>query len=200
MPSQFTVTGSPLTSDGTITVTLKSTSTIPSTQDWTSVYNAAHTHGNQSVLDGITSTKVSHWDEAYDAIDDFVTLDTTQTITGEKTFSSKPVHIGSTSGIDVNGSSYIDIGDARLVWDSNTHSLHITKRPGSSYSGNINVYADGDVGAGGPGSGSSVKYVNCANQSAYNNISTKDPATIYTIGTAPSFSRIYLGTILIYGS
>ena len=198
MPSQFTVTGSPLTSDGTITVTLKSTSTIPSTQDWTSVYNAAHTHGNQSVLDGITSTKVSHWDEAYDAIDDFVTLDTTQTITGEKTFSSKPVHIGSTSGIDVNGSSYIDIGDARLVWDSNTHSLHITKRPGSSYSGNINVYADGDVGAGGPGSGSSVKYVNCADQLAYDSISPKDPATIYTIGTASSPSKIYLGSVQIH--
>jgi hypothetical protein len=131
----------------------------------------------------------------------YVTLDTTQSnISGEKTFTTKPVHIGSTSGLDVDGSSYIDIGDARLKWDSSTHSLHVTKRPGSSYAGDINIYADGDVGAGGPGSGSSVKYVNCANQSAYNNISTKDPATIYTIGTAPSFSRIYLGTILIYGS
>ena len=213
MPSQFTVTGSPLTSDGTITVTLKSTSTIPSTQDWTNVYNAAHTHGNQSVLDDITSQDVNNWDTAYgwgnhanagyaqaSALANYVTLATQQTITGAKTFTTNPVTIGSSSGIGVDGSSYIDIGDARLKWDANTHSLHVTKRPGSSYSGNINVYADGDVGAGGPGSGSSVKYVNCANQSAYNNISTKDPATIYTIGTAPSFSRIYLGTILIYGS
>lgn len=131
---------------------------------------------------------------------DYVTMSTMQTITGEKTFTTKPVHIGSTSGIDVDGGSYIDIGDARLVWDSQTHSLHVTKRPGSSYTGSINMYADGDVGAGGVGSGATVNYVNCANQTAYNNITTKDPATIYTVGTAPAFSRIYLGTILIYES
>ena len=147
-------------------------------------------------VDGTTKNLLT----AHQSLDDYVTKGTTQTITGAKTFTTNPVTIGSSSGIGVDGSSYIDIGDARLKWDSSTHSLHVTKRPGSSYSGNINVYADGDVGAGGPGSGSSVKYVNCANQSAYNNISTKDPATIYTIGTAPSFSRIYLGTILIYGS
>lgn len=130
--------------------------------------------------------------------DDYVTKSGQQTITGEKTFTTNPVHIGSTSGIDVDGSSYIDIGDARLKWDASTHSLHVTKRPGSSYSGDINVYADGDVGAGGPGSGSSVKYVNCANQSAYDSISPKDPATIYTIGTASSPSKIYLGSVQIY--
>lgn len=131
---------------------------------------------------------------------DYVTLSTAQTITGEKTFTTKPVHIGSSSGIDVDGSSYIDIGDARLKWDANNHSLYATKRPGSSYTGDINLIVDGDVGAGAPGTGVSVKYVNCANQSAYNNISPKDPGTIYTVGTAPSFSKIYLGTILIYGS
>ena len=129
----------------------------------------------------------------------YVTLDTTQNnISGEKTFTTKPVHIGSTSGLDVNGSSYIDIGDARLVWDSGTHSLHVTKRPGSSYAGDINIYADGDVGAGGPGSGSTIKYVNCANDAAYSAISPKDPATIYTVGTESSPSKIYLGSIQIH--
>ena len=129
----------------------------------------------------------------------YVTLATTQNnISGEKTFTTKPVHIGSTSGLDVDGSSYIDIGDARLKWDSGTHSLHVTKRPGSSYAGDISIYADGDVAGGGPGSGSTVKYVNCANDAAYSAISPKDPATIYTIGTAPSFSKIYLGTIQIH--
>ena len=131
---------------------------------------------------------------------DYVTKSTAQTITGEKTFTTKPVHIGSSSGIDVDGSSYIDLGDARMKWDANNHSLYVTKRPGSSYAGDINLIVDGDVGAGAPGTGVSVKYVNCANQSAYNNISPKDPGTIYTVGTAPSFSKIYLGTILMYGS
>lgn len=131
---------------------------------------------------------------------DYVTLSTVQTITGEKTFTTKPVHIGASSGIDVDGSSYIDLGDARLKWDADNHSLYVTKRPGSSYTGDINLIVDGDVGAGAPGTGVSVKYVNCASQSAYNNISTKDPGTIYTVGTAPSFSKIYLGTILMYES
>ena len=147
-------------------------------------------------VDGTTKNLLTD----HQSLDDYVTKGTTQTITGAKTFSTNPVTIGSTSGIGVDGSSYIDIGDARLKWDASTHSLHVTKRPGSSYSGNINVYADGDVGAGGPGSGSgsSVKYVNCANQSAYDSISPKDPATIYTIGTASSPSKIYLGSVQIH--
>ena len=131
---------------------------------------------------------------------DYVTKSGEQTITGEKTFTTKPVHIGSTSGIDVNGSSYIDLGDARLKWDADNHSLYVTKRPGSSYAGSINLVVDGDVGGGGVGTGASVKYVNCASQNAYDSTTPKDPGTIYTIGTAPSFSRIYLGSILIYGS
>lgn len=134
----------------------------------------------------------------HQSLADYVTKGTKQTITGAKTFTTNPVNIGSSSGIGVDGSSYIDIGDARLKWDSSTHSLHVTKRPGSSYSGNINVYADGDVGAGGPGSGSTIKYVNCANQPAYDSISPKDPATIYTIGTASSPSKIYLGSVQIH--
>ena len=116
----------------------------------------------------------------------YVTLDTAQTITGKKTF---------TGGVDAN---YIDLGDARLVWDSGTHSLHVTKRPGSSYAGDINIYADGDVAGGGPGSGSTVKYVNCANDAVYSAISPKDPATIYTVGTESSPSKIYLGSIQIH--
>lgn len=137
---------------------------------------------------------------AHQSLDDYVTKGTQQTITGEKTFTTNPVHIGSNSGIDVDGSSYIDLGDARLKWDSTNHSLYVTKRPGSSYAGNINLVVDGDVGAGGVGTGASVKYVNCASQSVYDNISPKDPATMYTIGTAPSFTRIYLGSIKIYGN
>ena len=145
-------------------------------------------------VDGTTKNLLTD----HQSLADYVTKGTTQTITGAKTFTTNPVTIGSSSGIGVDGSSYIDIGDARLKWDSSTHSLHVTKRPGSSYAGDINIYADGDVGAGGPGSGSSVKYVNCANQSAYDSISPKDPATIYTIGTASSPSKIYLGSVQIH--
>lgn len=190
VPTGMTVSGSPITSAGTLALGLSSGRTIPTSAD---------------VEKGVTAYGWgNHADAGYayeSESGNYVTLHTTQNnISGEKTFTTKPVHIGATSGLDVNGSSYIDIGDARLKWDGDNHALHVTKRPGSSYSGNISVYADGDVGGGGPGSGSTVNYVNCENQTAYNNISPKDPATLYTVGTAPSFSKIYLGSILIYSS
>ena len=68
MPTQFTVTGSPVTGAGTFAVTLKNTYEIPTAticQKWSAAYDNMHTHSNKSVLDGITSTKVSNWDDAY---------------------------------------------------------------------------------------------------------------------------------------
>lgn len=76
----------------------------------------------------------------------YVTLDTAQNnISGKKTF---------TGGLAVDGGSYLDIGDARLVWDATNHALHITKRPGSSYTGDIGVYAEGFVASGATGQSS----------------------------------------------
>ena len=82
---------------------------------------------------------------AHQSLTNYVTLDTAQTITGTKTF---------TGGVVVDSSSYIDLGDARLVWDSTNHAVHITKRPGSSYTGYIGVYADGFVSSGDAGQSS----------------------------------------------
>lgn len=76
-----------------------------------------------------------------------VTLNTTQTITGAKTFSSNPVTINSSSGLVIDGASYLDIGNARLVYDSLNNALHVTNRTGTSVT--ISLYADGEVSAGG---------------------------------------------------
>lgn len=209
VPSGFSVTGSPITSSGTLAVSLDSQAKnkvlaspsgaagIPSfrvldASDIPSLDASKITSGTLDAarIPNLDASKITSGTFAVARIPDlsgkYVTLDTAQTITGKKTF---------TGGVDAN---YIDLGDARLVWDSGTHSLHVTKRPGSSYAGDINIYADGDVAGGGPGTGSTVRYVNCANDAAYSAISPKDPATIYTIGTAPSFSKIYLGTIQIH--
>ena len=209
VPTGFSVTGSPVTTAGTLAVSLESQAKnkvlasptsaagVPSFRelDESDIPNLNASKINAGTLDaaripGLDASKITSgtFDAARipDLSSKYVTLDTAQTITGKKTF---------TGGVDAN---YIDLGDARLVWDSGTHSLHVTKRPGSSYAGDISIYADGDVAGGGPGSGSTIKYVNCANDAAYSAISPKDPATIYTVGTESSPSKIYLGAIQIH--
>ena len=209
VPSGFTVTGSPITTSGTLAVSLDSQAAnkvlaspsnaagIPSfrvlvASDIPNLDASKITSGTLDAarIPSLDASKITSGTLDAARIPDlsgkYVTLDTAQTITGKKTF---------TGGVDAN---YLDLGDARLVWDSGTHSLHVTKRPGSSYAGDINIYADGDVGAGGPGSGSTIKYVNCASDAAYSAISPKDPATIYTVGTESSPSKIYLGSIQIH--
>ena len=86
-----------------------------------------------------------------------VTLTDTQTISGAKTFSTNPITIGSTSGLSMNSSSYIDIGDARLVYDPSARALHVTMRSGTSET--IGLYADGFVSAGGATTDSGLKFV-----------------------------------------
>lgn len=243
MPTQFNVSGSPITTSGTIAITLKSSYTIPSAQDWSSIYSAAHTHSNYSVLESITAAKIAQWDAAggsdvswgttsgntvslsvdgtsktlllstalsgyateswvqnqgyltqHQAIstltlnsgafssgswtptgssksfniptttshlnhdnttlkaflddlpNNYVTLSTTQTITGAKTFSTNPVAIAASSGISVDGSSYIDIGDARIVYDTTNNAIHITRKNSGTP---VGLYADGALAAGG---------------------------------------------------
>ena len=81
----------------------------------------------------------------------YVTLATTQTITGAKTFTTNPVTIGSDSGLSVHQSSYIDLGPVRIKFENN--ALHITKKD-SSDTNNYGIYADGFVSAGGVGTSS----------------------------------------------
>jgi len=64
MPTGFSVSGSPLTANGTITVSFTSGYGLVTTAE----RNNFHTHSNKSVLDDITSTKVSNWDSAYSNI------------------------------------------------------------------------------------------------------------------------------------
>lgn len=69
MPSMFEVDpAAPLTQNGTFNVTLKNTYTIPTAEDWNDVFSKRHTHSNKSILDGITTGDIQHWNDAYQAI------------------------------------------------------------------------------------------------------------------------------------
>ena len=68
VPTGFAVSGSPVTSAGTVAIDFATGYSLPTTAkqtNWDTAYSDHHTHSNKTTLDGITSTKVSNWDSAY---------------------------------------------------------------------------------------------------------------------------------------
>ena len=69
LPTGLTCATKVITTSGTFAISLASGYSIPTTTKqtaWDGAVSAKHTHSNKSVLDGITSTKVTRWDSAYD--------------------------------------------------------------------------------------------------------------------------------------
>ena len=69
LPTGLACATKTITTSGTFAITLASGYSIPTTAKqtaWDGAVSAKHTHSNKSVLDGITSVKVTHWDSAYD--------------------------------------------------------------------------------------------------------------------------------------
>lgn len=68
LPTGLTCATKTITTSGTFAISLASGYSIPTTAKqtaWDGAVSAKHTHGNKSVLDGISSAKVTHWDSAY---------------------------------------------------------------------------------------------------------------------------------------
>ena len=68
LPTGLTCATKTITTSGTFAISLASGYSIPTTakqEAWDGAVSAKHTHGNKSVLNGISSTKVTHWDSAY---------------------------------------------------------------------------------------------------------------------------------------
>ncbi len=69
LPTGLVCATKTITTSGTFAISLASGYSIPTTTKqtaWDGAVSAKHTHSNKSVLDGITSAKVTHWDSAYD--------------------------------------------------------------------------------------------------------------------------------------
>ena len=69
LPTGLVCATKTITTSGTFAISLASGYSIPTTTKqtaWDGAVSAKHTHSNKSVLDGISSVKVTHWDSAYD--------------------------------------------------------------------------------------------------------------------------------------
>ena len=67
VPTGFRVTGSPITTSGTLALAFATGYSLPTTAkqaNWDTAFSNTHTHENQTVLDGITAQKVADWDDA----------------------------------------------------------------------------------------------------------------------------------------
>ena len=79
VPTGMTVSGSPVTSSGTISIGLETGNSIhghsnksvldgitaTNVQNWATAYQQAHTHSNKNTLDNITAQDVQHWETGY---------------------------------------------------------------------------------------------------------------------------------------
>lgn len=68
LPTGLTCAINTITTSGTFAVTFTSGYSIPTItkqSSWDSAVSVKHSHSNKTVLDGITSTKVTNWDSAY---------------------------------------------------------------------------------------------------------------------------------------
>lgn len=68
LPTGLACATKTITTSGTFAISLASGYSIPTTAKqtaWDGAVSAKHTHSNKSVLDGISSVKVTHWDSAY---------------------------------------------------------------------------------------------------------------------------------------
>mgnify|MGYP003307191064 CR=1 FL=1 len=100
VPTGLQVANSPITSSGTLAITYASGYSIPTTSkqtNWDTAYTNSHTHSNKTVLDGITSTKVSNWDNAVHKSGD-ETIAGAKTFTGTVTIGGTDVATGITAG------------------------------------------------------------------------------------------------------
>lgn len=68
LPTGLTCATKSITTSGTFAITFTSGYSIPTTTKqtaWDSAVSVKHSHTNKSVLDGISSTKITHWDSVY---------------------------------------------------------------------------------------------------------------------------------------
>ena len=105
-------------------------------------------------------------------------------------FADRGITLSSNTDYGIETDNFIDIGNARLIFDEGTNALHVTKKSGTSAT--IGLFADGFVAAGGVSGQTTMSYVDLeSNQTVGGN---------KTFSGTTQLGQTMIGTISILGS
>lgn len=169
-PTGFRVTGSPITTSGTLALAFATGYSLPTTAkqaNWDTAFSNMHTHENKTVLDGITATKVADWDDAAQGLS--TVAGRVSTLEGYFTggVANSAARLSGTDKRTVWGQTYWQNGVPKSVTGALTRVTNITMSGQISIGGfvievvngdlkfNGNIYATGGVSALGQSSGGS---------------------------------------------
>lgn len=156
VPTGFSVSGSPVTSSGTLSLRFASGYSLPTTTKQ-SQWDTAYGWGNHASAGYITQTA---------ADGRYVTLATTQTVTGEKTFTNE-AHFTNNLFLDKNGAQYIRFigasGKTAYYEQNASGNLVVTSTSDLDWytylNGNLGLFVDGTNGY--VGVGNNAPAYNC---------------------------------------
>lgn len=140
VPAGFSVTGSPLTSNGTLGITFASGYSLPTTSsqtNWNSAYSNSHTHSNKTLLDSITTSKIGSWDTAAADAHTHSNFSYLNLINQDLSVTANP-------NFNTPTFTALNLGGAHLSYDSTNKVLRLTASDGTaigfSATGNIIAY------------------------------------------------------------
>ena len=175
MPTGFSVSGSPLQSNGNITVSFANGYKLPTTAKQGN-WDTAFSWGDHSLAGYVTQTGVQEISGAKTFKTSNVTLQginlvpSTNNTCGIGTSSARFASIYGTNAdlsgnLSMGANSYIDIGNARIIYDAGAKALHIQGKSGVSDA--IGLFADGEVSSGGVAAQSTVSFVTLSGNSPW---------------------------------
>lgn len=196
VPTGFRVTGSPITTSGTLALAFATGYSLPTTAkqaNWDTAFSNTHTHDNKTVLDGITATKVADWDDAVQGLS--TVSGRVSTLEGYFTggVANSAVRLSGTASHTVWGQTYWQNGVPKTVTGALTSVTNITMSGKITIGGfvievvngdlkfNGNIFATGGVSALGQDSQGGTLTLNDPLRSINNTLSTNPTASGQTL-------------------
>lgn len=196
VPTGFRVTGSPITTSGTLALAFATGYSLPTTAkqaNWDTAFSNSHTHENKTVLDGITATKVADWDDAVQGLG--TVAGRVSTLEGYFTggVANSAARLSGTASHTVWGQTYWQNGAPRTVEGALTSVTNITMSGKITIGGfvievvngdlkfNGNIFATGGVSALGQDSQGGTLTLNDPLRSINNTLSANPTASGQTL-------------------